>query len=151
MTESMSVRRFRALAETYGGSLERWPAAERRTARELLLREPSLRAALAAESDLDRLLAEGEGGAVSASLLARLESIPEQSSQRQPFPLKPRSFWLPAVGWAVAAGFGLWIGTTLEQPELDAVAVQQAGAGEMDEPTVMEIAAGDLSDLEIMP
>lgn len=151
MTESMSVRRFRALAETYGGALERWPAAERRTARELLLREPSLRAALAAESELDRLLAEGEGGAVSASLLARLDGIPEQSPQKQPFPLKPRSFWLPAVGWAVAAGFGLWIGTTVEEPELDTVAVHGVEPGEADEPTVMEIAAGDLSDLENMP
>jgi hypothetical protein len=151
MTESMSVRRFRALAETYGGALERWPAAERRTARELLLREPSLRAALAAESELDRLLAEGEGGAVSVSLLARLDGIPEQAPQKQPFPLKPRSFWLPAVGWAVAAGLGLWLGTTVQEPVLDTVAAQQVEAVEADEPTVMEIAAGDLSDLEMMP
>lgn len=148
MTESMSVRRFRALAETYGGVLERWPVAERRAARELLLREPSLRGVLAAESELDRLLAEGEGGAVSASLLARLEGIPERSPQKQPFPLKARSFWLPALGWAAAAAVGLWIGTTVEAPELDTVAVQP---DEADEPTVMEIAAGDLSDLEMAP
>ena len=151
MTESMSVHRFRALAEAYGGALERWPTAERRMARELLLREPSLRAALATESELDRLLAEGEGGAVSASLLARLHDIPEQSPQKQALALKPRSFWLPAVGWAVAAGFGLWIGATVEEPELDTVAVQRAEAGEADEPTVMEIAAGDFSNLEVMP
>ena len=151
MTEPMSVFRFRALAETYGGALERWPATERRLARELLLREPSLHAVLAAESELDRLLAEGEGGAVSASLLARLEGIPERSPQKQPFPLKPRSFWLPALGWAAAAAVGLWLGATVEAPELDTVAIQPVEAGEADEPTVLEIAAGDLSDLEMMP
>jgi hypothetical protein len=150
MTESMTVRRFRALAETYGGALERWPAAERRAARELLLREPSLRGVLAAESELDQLLAEGEVGAASPSLLARLEGIPERSSQKQPFPLKARSFRWPALGWAVAAGVGLWIGTTVEAPELDTVAAQQVEASEADEPTVLEIAAGDLSDLEIL-
>jgi hypothetical protein len=150
MTESMSARRFRALAETYGGALERWPAAERRAARELLLREPSLRGALVAESELDRLLAEGEGGAVSASLLARLEGIPEQSPQKRPFPLKARSLLLPALGWAVAAGVGLWLGTTVEAPELDPVAAQQVEASEADEPTVVEIAAGDLGDLGML-
>jgi hypothetical protein len=150
MTESMSVRRFRDLAETYGGALERWPAAERRAARELLLREPSLRGVLVAESELDRLLAEGEGDAVSASLLARLDAIPERSPQKQPFPLKARSLLVPALGWAVAAGVGLWLGTAVEAPDLDRAAAQQVEAGEADEPTVMEIAAGDLSDLEIL-
>jgi len=153
MKQPMTASRFRALCEAYGGSIERFPEAERQAARELMMREPALRAALHAESELDQLFAAGEAPVLSDALLRKLESLPDRSPQKQPFPLKPRSFWLPAVGWAVAAGFGLWLGTTIDEPEFATATAQQVQTddGDDDEPTVMEIAAGDLSDFGETP
>ena len=149
MKQPLTPSRFRELAAAYGSAIDRWPVGDRRAARELVLREPSLRAALTDERELDGLFAEGESRAVPAALVDRLERIPDQAPQKQPFPLKPRSFWLPAVGWAVAAGVGLWLGATIEGPALAAEGVQ-VGEGEA-EPTVLEIAAGDLLGLEETP
>jgi hypothetical protein len=151
MKQSMSPTRFRSLAEAFGGAIERWPAAERKAARELLLREPSLRSVLGAEAELDALFAAGETNQVPDALLQRLQSIPEGSPKKQPFPVKPRSFWPAAVGWAVAASVGLWLGTNIEEPEPATAAVQAEQAEEDEQMAVMEIAAGDILAFEEAP
>lgn len=146
MNATMTPTRFRALAEAYGGAIDRWPEAERRAARELLLRDPGLRAVLDAESELDTLFAEseGEGEPLDPALASRLAALPERSPQ--PFPFRPRTLVLPALGWAAAAGLGLWLGTSFEMPGLgpeSETGTEAALVAEGDEPTVLELAAGD--------
>jgi hypothetical protein len=148
MNEPLTIERFRALAEAYGAALERWPAAERKAARELLLRKPELRAVLAEEAELDQLLTEDPPG-VSEALLARLDAVVEAP---QPFPMKPRSVLVSAIGWAVAAGVGLWLGTSLGEPEIAAItgedsAALEAEAGD-EESSLLELAAGDFGSFE---
>lgn len=55
---SMTVERFRELAETYGGDLARWPTEDRAAARRLLETSLPARVALAEARRLDTLLAE---------------------------------------------------------------------------------------------
>lgn len=146
MKEPLSKARFQALAEAYGGALERWPEAERKAARELLLKRPELRAVLAEEAALDRLLVE-EPAALSEGLLSRLDAVVETP---QPFPLRNRSLMVSAVGWAMAAAVGLWLGTSLDEPEIAAItgespALFESDDGDVAEPSLLELAAGDLA------
>ena len=52
-----SHERFKILAETYGASLSRWPDAERDNAQALLAASARARALLAAQREIDTLLA----------------------------------------------------------------------------------------------
>lgn len=53
----MSVARFEALAQTFGGEIARWPEGEREAARALLAADPDrLSPVLTEASQLDRLL-----------------------------------------------------------------------------------------------
>lgn len=72
-TSAMSVARFEALAESYGGEIARWPEGEREAARALLASDPTRLAAVLAEaSQVDRLLDLAPAQAVDAALLGRL-------------------------------------------------------------------------------
>ncbi len=53
----MTMTRFGALAEAYGGDLDRWPEAERGAARALLAASDAARTALAAAQHFDAALA----------------------------------------------------------------------------------------------
>ena len=137
---------------TVRSDFERWPAGERKAARELLLMRRELRDVLAEEAALDRLLAEAPAD-VSGALLARLDAVIETP---QPFPLRTRSLLVSAIGWALAAAVGLWLGTSLDDPEIAAItggdtsAIDSADA-EDDETSVLELAAGDLASFEEGP
>jgi hypothetical protein len=150
MNQPLTTERFRALAEAYGGRLERWPDAERKAARELLLQHPELRAVLAEEAALDGVFAAESPASLSPALRARLDSVVEA---RQAFPLSRRSLLAPAIGWAIAAGVGLWLGVSLDEPEIaeitgsDTVVLDAAD----DESGVLELAAGELEAFEEVP
>ncbi|AAK24714.1 hypothetical protein [Caulobacter vibrioides] len=69
----MSVARFEALAQTFGGEIARWPEGEREAARALLAADPDrLSPVLTEASQLDRLLDLAPAQAVDAALLGRL-------------------------------------------------------------------------------
>jgi hypothetical protein len=144
MNQTLTEARFRALAEAYGSALERWPAAEQNAARELLLRKPELRALLDAERELDRLFGSVAPASVPEALLSRLHAVPERV---QPFPVRPRALFLPAVGWAAAAALGLWLGATFDEPAFSAEAALTLD----EEPSELELAAGDFDSLEEAP
>jgi len=147
----LTEERFRRLAEAYGSELERWPAAERKAAREALLKHPELRAYLKAEVALDAWLEGARAETLPASLLSRLEALPETAAQ--PFPWRPRALLKPAVGWAMAAAFGLWLGARTDAFELDAVREDtiEASAPTAEEEELLALAAGDFGAFEDMP
>lgn len=79
-TSAMSVARFEALAEAYGGEIARWPEAEREAARALLASDPTRLASVLAEaSQVDRLLDLAPAQAVDAALLGRLITAAPQA------------------------------------------------------------------------
>lgn len=148
---TLSEDRFRKLAEAYGSELERWPAAERKAARELMLKRPELRACLKDEAELDAWLDSARLESLPTSLLERLEALPEHAPQ--PFPWRARSLLKPAVGWAFAAAFGLWLGARADVFELDTANTDsiEASADGADDEELLELAAGDIGSFEDLP
>lgn len=147
---TLSEARFRKLAEAYGGKLERWPTAERKAARELVLKRPALRACLAEEAELDAWLDSGRADGLPASLLERLEALPETAPQ--PFPWHARSLLKPALGWAIAAAFGLWLGARSDAFELDSGSEDTVEARQSaEEEELLALAAGDFGAFEETP
>ncbi len=69
---SINPERFAELAETYGGTLARWPAADRAGAEALLQGAPDLAELLAQARDLDSLLLEATAPSPSADLARRI-------------------------------------------------------------------------------
>ena len=71
---AMHLEQFSALADAFGGDIERWPVAARPAAVRLLASSPSARAILKAAQALDRLLdnAQAAAGTVGADLFDRV-------------------------------------------------------------------------------
>lgn len=146
---TLTEDRFRKLAEAYGSELQRWPAAERNAARELILNRPELRACLTAEAELDAWLDSARFETLPASLMERLEALP--STAPQPFPWRARSLLKPAVGWAFAAAFGLWLGARADVFELDTGSDSSEVSASAEEEELLELAAGDVGSFEELP
>jgi hypothetical protein len=72
----MTLRRFRALTQSYGAELQRWPQEERDAARELLESSGEAQALLAQERSLDAAIsaASSRGVQPQEAALARLRS-----------------------------------------------------------------------------
>ncbi len=81
----MNQSRFDALADAYGGDLERWPEAERAAARAHLRDHPAAGPILASARDLDLALAdwkmEGPGSALAARIAA-ITAAPRTHARR---------------------------------------------------------------------
>lgn len=92
----MTTQRFRTLAESFGGDISRWPAADRAEAEAFVATHPrEATEVLAAERELDARL-EAYGTAPSAVLRERiLDSAPAARAAR------------PTWRWLAAAGLGL--------------------------------------------
>ncbi|HEY6876397.1 MAG TPA: hypothetical protein VI299_00175 [Polyangiales bacterium] len=80
----LTLTRFRALVEAYGGDLERFPRREREAARALLARSDDAQHLLQAARSFDLLLAEARADVSPAALIERLVAIPSQHAQRMP-------------------------------------------------------------------
>lgn len=120
MSPPLSFERFSELVAAYGGRLELWPDDERAAAEALLATSDAARALMAAEAELDFVLAEPSAEPEpSAELMRRLNEIPLRAPQRRarwPF----RRVWIPAVAWAFAAAIGVgWglVGAPFEASE----------------------------------
>jgi hypothetical protein len=160
-TTPESLARFRALAEAYGGDLERWPEQERAWARELAVRSADARAALAGEQGLDALLAAADTPALPRALAARLEQLPPKTAVVRPLRLPRRAFCAPALGWAAAAAIGLWLGAQsagTDDSGPDAADVTASGsfdsandeASSNDEPSIDDEASEELADSSVL-
>ena len=108
----MTPERFRALLDSCGADLRRWPEAERDAARALLECGPAdLRAARTEAAMLDRDLDAHEIAAPAAALLDRIAgqavSSPSDEEARPWWRAAP--FW-PRAGWAIAGVAGAFAG-----------------------------------------
>jgi hypothetical protein len=107
MNEPLDLERFRALTLAYGGRLERWPSAERDSARALCAESAEARALLSAEAGLDAALASAAPAPdLPPELWRRLNELPVRAPQRRIFWPFQRA-WIPAVSWALAAVVGV--------------------------------------------
>ena len=92
----MTLERFEALAEAYGGDVARWPLAEREAAAQLMAAEPDwVRDILARADALDAALAAFSPPRAASGLMDRIVA-----SAPQP---RSRTRW---TGWLVPAGMG---------------------------------------------
>lgn len=117
----MTPDRFAALADAYGGSLDRWPAAERDAAHAHLEARPEARALLAQAARLDDALAgwtvPGPGAALAARIMA---SATHRHARRHRLRL-----WLSGLGTAATLAGGLAAGAgvvALQAPTADPAA-----------------------------
>jgi len=118
----LTIKRFKALADSYGGRLERWPAEVRGEAETVLKSSPQARQILSEASALDEAMeaarrhddesrwAPGQADAALARLRAGVSTRLAMSSARaKPSKLSDRMSWLffPKLGSiAVAMGCG---------------------------------------------
>lgn len=108
-TMTMTIDRFRSLAEAYGGSVARWPAGEREAAAALMAAEPHAARTILEKADaLDSVLDSWRPVAASHDVLERIvASAPVRQVRR-------RFSWLrgagAGVGLAAACAAGLAVG-----------------------------------------
>lgn len=122
----LSLERFRALVEAYGGDLERFPKSEREAARELLQRSDSARALVDAARTFDQLLFDARHDTAPSALIERLGQIPAQHTQRgrvvRLLPFSGKQTWLLAAA-AVLLGV---LGGNYSDSELSASVLDNA-------------------------
>lgn len=156
----LSLTRFRELAAAYGSDVERWPAQEREPARQLLATSEEARDTLMSEAPFDALLRAAPPPALTPELQRRLAGIPNELPRIRPKVLG-RRLWAPALGWAAAAGVGLWLGVSAAQPEDTTSASAETAErmqssedpadGEVLVSEVLALASGSMTDLEELP
>jgi hypothetical protein len=132
----LSLERFGALVEAYGGDLERFPERERVPAKALVLRSREARRLLEAASTFDELLASAREHVTRVDFETLLMRIPEQhAQQRTLISLLPfRSLGRASLAAAAAVALGLIsgqlgsdttevasAGLSIEQAELSAL------------------------------
>jgi hypothetical protein len=99
----VTPERFGALADAYGGDIDRWPVAERDAAWRYLRRQPDAQTLLAAAARLDAALAgwtvPGPGAALAATIALTV-------SRRHAHGRRLR-LWLSSLGAAAALASGM--------------------------------------------
>lgn len=105
---TMTLERFRELADAYGGDVARWPEAERRAARAFATTHETAPAILAEAAALDAALANAPTHTPSPALRsAILDGFPARAPSRAPSRLGD----LGALGrWLGIAGGGAGVG-----------------------------------------
>lgn len=98
----MTLKRFRALARSYGAELQRWPPEERGAARELLDSSEEARALLEQERSLDEIIGAAAASEQDAAL-ARLRSAVAARIASSEAQAKPAG-WL---GWLFGSASGV--------------------------------------------
>lgn len=119
----MTPERFEALAEAYGGDVDRWPAAERDAARRWAATHPAeAETALLRANELDTWLDAAPAPRVKPALVERvIAGAPSGRRERRP------AWWLPAgmgAGLAAACAAGVLVGLQFDESrpsEADAV------------------------------
>jgi hypothetical protein len=114
----MKLSRFKALADLFGGRIERWPDAEQAAARRLAGDDPQARAVLKRAMQLDALLDDATL-AVPADATARVIAATLARTRTVATPATPRHrawrSWWPAGLLAAAALAGC--ATARERPQ----------------------------------
>ncbi len=114
----MTPARFGALADAYGGAIDRWPEAERGPARDLLAGSQAAREILAAARHLDAALARLPAPPPASMRLRQAVAALEPAAE-QPRRAKSRRPWLQlpflarGLAMTAAAAAGVWAGIFL--------------------------------------
>lgn len=134
--ENMTLKRFRAIIAAYGVNPERWPSAERTTAKTFLTKSPEAQKLLGAASGLDTILdAAPKPAAADAGFLKRVATIPYQEYALSAAGQKQTTFGefirslFPAKGFvpqgmalAFAGILGVWLGVSADlQPDAQVI------------------------------
>lgn len=112
----MTLEQFRQLAETWGGDIDRWPAAARNAAREVASGEEAARI-LEAQIRLDRLFSlapeidQNRAGRAGFAVLQRIANV-ERKPSWLGRSLRAASL-LPATSLVCSALVGLWLAGAL--------------------------------------
>lgn len=121
----MKIERFQQLAETYGGDLSRWPAAERKPAWRLLESDAAARRiideALALDAVLNQATMDDDPARVdrmAAAVAARLDQQLATGGSAVPGPVAPR--W--AVGFLCAMALAGVLSGALSAPTAQSAA-----------------------------
>ncbi|WP_428395262.1 hypothetical protein [Lichenicoccus sp.] len=104
----MSPERFAALADAFGGDLDRWPAAERDAACAHLRQHPDANAMLAGAGKLDDTLAAWTVPPPGAALAGRIAAAAVQSRARA----RRLRLWLSSLGAAATLAGGVAAGAS---------------------------------------
>ncbi len=116
----MTKDRVRTLLAAYGADPERWPAAERAAARQLLPTEPDLAAEYADARAFDSLLDALPSPAPSRALRVALKDIPNRAAAgwagRLAWLWPFGAPWRPAAGLVAAAVLGVLVGIVTPEP-----------------------------------
>lgn len=138
----LSLGRFSELLEAYGSRIDAWPAREAAGARALLESSAEARALLDAEAAFEGELRGAGVSELPAGLERRLLEIPVSAKRRNVWPFG--SMWLPALGWAAAAAFGLWIGASSGADDEEAQALRE-------ESELIALSTGAFTEIEELP
>lgn len=128
----LTLKRFKALAESYGGDLARWPDERRDEAHQLLAQSTQAQTILAEARRLDAAIAPGHATGVDDAALARLRAgVQARIASTAPHRI-PYGRGLGFLGLAASGGFaimaGLLIGTmwaSAQQPDSGVLAMLQ--------------------------
>lgn len=102
----MTSERFAALADSFGGSIERWPAAEQAAARAYLKAHPEALGRLAEAARLDSMLASWTVPGPGAALTARIIDTTRRRHLRR----RRLRLWLSGLGTAATLAGGMATG-----------------------------------------
>ncbi|MGJ3231285.1 MAG: hypothetical protein ACFE0P_05775 [Oceanicaulis sp.] len=116
----MTLERFKALCQAYGGDLRRWPDVERADAQALAAQSERARYALADAAMLDAALSQARSPAPSPDLARRIAA----GAPGTPAPRSATPGWAAmAAALALAVGLGAgWLGAGGGAPEDDVFA-----------------------------
>ena len=118
--DAMTLDRFKAILEAYGGDERRWPAAEREAARAFAASSTEAQRHLAEARALDHLLDRAASSASSRALEDRiLASFPSGGMAARDV----RRRWIPAG--AIAASLVLGLATGAALPSLTGLQTQE--------------------------
>ncbi len=107
----LSQARFQELLAAYGSQPEHWPERERNAAIEMLESSEIARTLAREQRALDVWLSMSSPPTLPTDLIRRLNTVPEtQDTLPLVRRLRVRALWAPALGWAVAAAAGIWLG-----------------------------------------
>ncbi len=111
MTKPWDDARFTCMAESYGGSISRWPLEERETATEYATSSLVAGKALRRELTLDNALDSVTAFTPRKAFLSTLYVLPATKWASPPYPGRPFGLWAGGAAFAASLLIGFMLGS----------------------------------------